>query len=160
MLNIKIKSNFDKNTLQKLKKEVKIRVGIFGDGESATIGAAQEYGTQRAGRGNKVVIPQRSFLREPMFLSQDEIGKNVEHALQAVIFNNVSTQQAMQKVALSMQNISIEALRTSLGGTYVPLAPSTIKRRKKGKDGEPSTRPLIDTGNHILRKITTEVIID
>jgi len=42
-----------------------IAVGIIGDGESeiATYAAANEFGTRKAGRNRKVVIPERSWLR-------------------------------------------------------------------------------------------------
>ena len=126
--------------LSNLQKKSDILVGIFGNGTQATIGAAHEYGTNRAGRGNKTTIPQRSFLRKPMMAAKPEIVKQASMAVKWVI-NGGDYKVAMNRLGLYAQGVSLDAFQTSFNKQWTPLKASTIARRT-----QQSSKPLIDTG--------------
>jgi len=61
----------------------RVLVGVFG--KEAIIAAVHEFGTNRAGRGHKVTIPQRSFLRSTFDEKKDEIERLIDAEVEKVI---------------------------------------------------------------------------
>ncbi|WP_290597045.1 MULTISPECIES: HK97-gp10 family putative phage morphogenesis protein [unclassified Archaeoglobus] len=60
-----------------------VKVGVFG--EEAIIAAVHEFGTTRAGRGHKVVIPARPFIRPTFDENIQEVEKIVGREVEKVI---------------------------------------------------------------------------
>jgi phage gpG-like protein len=152
-----ISGDFDK--LEKLVKELKtdyyVDVGILGEtGETeagltiAGIGAVHEFGTDKAGRGNKTTIPKRSFIIMPLEKKQSEI--------QAFVDKNAEKNLGTGDVKAIFTDIGIgaeaqiqEAFETGGFGTWPELADSTIEKKK-------SNAILIDDGT-LRKSITSKV---
>lgn len=148
-IDIKINDQKLKEMLEKVKKQIGVKVGILGadgtkivktkDGKEseeklteATLGAIHEYGSERRN------IPQRSFLRMP-----------IEKKFRNKIVRNSKFKDAVQRMNIDEINGHIgetsvaivhEAFGTGGFGEWVPLSPETIKR--KGSD-----MILVDTGD-------------
>ena len=105
----------------------------------AELGAIHEYGVPESG------IPQRSFLRVPLQNNADKLLKTIDNDLK---FSKTNTNQALGKLGASGLSIVLEAFKTSGGGTWQKLKPST----RKGTNA----KPLIDTGQ-LRQSITFEV---
>ena len=60
-----------------------VKVGVFG--EEAIIAAVHEFGTTRAGRGHKVSIPARPFIRPTVDENIEEVEKIVGREVEKVI---------------------------------------------------------------------------
>jgi len=157
--NCQISGDFSK--LEKLVKELKskyyVDVGILGqetDTESgltiAGIGAVHEFGTDRAGRGNKTKIPKRSFIVMPIETKQSNIQSDVERRAEAHLGNG-DVKGIFKDIGVSAEAQIQKAFDTGGFGKWAPNAESTIAR--KGSDS-----PLIDRGMQGLRgTITSEV---
>lgn len=124
--------------LNKLVKALKanppqVRVGILGnsDGRSgsfasnATIGAAHEFGTSR--------LPMRSFLRIPLtYYLEKELqnsGAFTEDAMKSVIAQK-SLLPWVEKMGIIAVGIVLDAFDTGGTGTWAPLMPATMARKK------------------------------
>lgn len=148
-------SNFveaDLGKLNKLLKELKsgyfVDVGILEgntmeNGETvAYIGAVHEFGTDKAGRGNNTVIPERSFIKMPIEEKSKEIQKDVELNLAKNLVDG-NIKQIFNELGVAC-DIQIQAAFDSGGfGQWEALKDSTIIN--KG-----SNAILIDNG--LLRK--------
>ena len=100
------------------------------DGEKADvaqIAAFNEFGTS--------TMPARPFLRKSADENKDVIVKMCTQAAKAIAKGSTE-QQELKKLGVFGASLVQEKIES---GSYVPLAPSTIKR--KG-----SSKPLIDTG--------------
>jgi len=60
-----------------------VKVGVFG--EEAVIAAVHEFGTTKAGRGHKVVIPSRPFIRPTVDENIQEVEKIVGREIEKVL---------------------------------------------------------------------------
>lgn len=149
----------DFSMLEKLVDELDtnyyVDVGILGsetDSESgltiAGIGAVHEFGTDRAGRGNKTVIPKRSFIKMPIDKKQADIKSAAEKRLQQHLEKG-NVKGVFEDIGLAAEGVIQEAFSTGGFGTWAPNAESTVQ--KKG-----SASPLIDEG--VLRKAITSKV--
>jgi phage gpG-like protein len=109
---------------------------------TAFIGAVHEFGTDRAGRGNNVTIPERSFIRMPLIEKGEEIQKFAEKELEKNLADG-----DIEKILSMLGEGAVakiqEAFETGGFGKWPPLSEVTIER--KG-----SSAILIDQG--FLRK--------
>jgi hypothetical protein len=128
-----------------------IVVGIFGEKADAPhpegsglkvgeIGAVHEFGAPEAN------IPERSFIRTTVDISQEEI-KRIQHRVADKYFmGKLQLAQALNQIGLFVQG----KIRSRISaGIPPPNAPSTIAR--KG-----SSKPLIDKG-HLRASVDYEV---
>jgi len=148
-----IEGDFSKlNKLVKnLGRKYYVDIGIMGEKNKtveggltlAGIGAVHEFGTDRAGRGNRTVIPERSFIRMPLETGQDQIEGAVKPKIKGLIADgNI---KGIFKLIGTEGEVRIqEAFETAGFGKWEPNAESTIEQ--KGSDS-----PLIDRGMSGLR---------
>lgn len=143
--------------LKNLKKlgHKEIQVGLFGndDSELVMIGAVHEYGTEIkvtpkmrawfAYNGyplkqstEKIVIPERSFLRSGFDENIDKIAKKIEDLLPSVLENEVDSKVFMDAIGLEFASLIQKKIRDL---QTPPNSAMTVE--KKG-----SSNPLIDTG--------------
>lgn len=100
------------------------------------IGAHHEFGTDD--------IPQRSFLKLPFELKQDEIGKLTKALYSDVLTGKKSVEKALATIGIKAQNISVDAFRSNGYGSWEPV--------------QHGGTPLIDTGtlrnsiSYVVRK--------
>ncbi len=133
-----------------------VDIGILGESNQsveggytlAGIGAVQEFGTDRAGRGNSVTIPERSFIRMPLETGQEDIEKAVEPELQKLLEDD-DIEGIFKLIGIAGEARIQEAFESTGFGEWDPNAESTI--RQKGSDS-----PLIDQGD-LRQAITSKV---
>ena len=133
--------------IENLEGDYYVDIGILGESNQSTeggytlagIGAVHEFGTDRAGRGNKTVIPERSFIRMPLETGQQDIEKAVSPKLQKLIGKG-DIRGIFKLIGIAGEARIQEAFETAGFGTWDPNADSTIKRKK-------SDSPLIDQGD-------------
>jgi phage gpG-like protein len=149
----------DFSKLEKLVKELGtdyyVDVGIIGENTEtesgltiAGIGAVHEFGTDKAGRGNSTVIPERSFIRMPLNKKQGHIQKQVEGRLEAHLARG-DVKAVFKDIGIAAEGAIQEAFDTRGFGTWKDNAESTVQ--KKGSDA-----PLIDDGT-LRKSISSEV---
>lgn len=131
-------TNLKIDGLEKLVKALKakppeVRVGILGNSNArsgsasgnATIGAAHEYGTS--------TLPMRSFLRIPLTYYLDKAltnsGAFTQDALKHVIAQK-SLGPWVEKMGIEAVGIVLDAFDTAGFGTWAPLRPETMKRKR------------------------------
>jgi len=142
--------------IENLGKKHYVDIGIMGENNQtveggytlAGIGAVHEFGTDRAGRGNKTVIPERSFIRMPLETGQDEIEKALEPKIQKLLADG-DIKGIFKLIGIAGEARIQEAFESGGFGTWDPNADITIER--KGSDS-----PLIDTGG-LRQAITSKV---
>ena len=143
-------SKLDK-LIENLGKKYYVDIGIMGEKNKtleggltvAGLGAVHEFGTDRAGRGNSVTIPERSFIRMPLETGQDDIEKTVKPKLKALMEKG-DIKGIFKLIGIAGEKRIQEAFETGGFGEWDPNAESTI--RQKG-----SSQPLIDIGAAGLR---------
>lgn len=108
----------------------------------AFIGAVNELGTDKAGRGNKTVIPARSFIKMPLETKSKEITKDVEKDFEKNLGNG-DVDKILSRLGAACEKQIQLAFESGGFGTWDPNAESTIAAKK-------SSKPLIDIG--ALRK--------
>ena len=118
--------------LKKVNKKT-IEAGILGDagknkdGESiAAYAAANEFGTNKAGRNKNVTIPERSFIRSTFDnkKSIDRVFKNVDR----ILVPGVNVKKILNNMGLTIKG---EIVKKILSNIPPPNKPST-KAQKKG----------------------------
>lgn len=125
----------------------------LGDGFNlASLAAVHEFGTDRAGRGRNMVIPERSFLRSTVDAQREAIADRMESAAGRVLdgASDVDRELGLLGVFVAGKVQQAIADRT-IGGP--PNAESTTRPRPSGKG---SSTPLIDTGR-LRQSIDSEV---
>lgn len=135
------------NLISELGKDYYVDIGILGESNQtveggltlAGIGAVHEFGTDRAGRGSKTVIPERSFIRMPLETGQNTIEKEIKPKIK----DGTDIKTIFKLIGISGEARIQEAFDSRGFGTWAENAESTIEQ--KGSDS-----PLIDTG--ALRK--------
>lgn len=166
-----VKGDFSKleNLVKNLEKKMYVDIGIIGasnktDEEGLTIagvGAVQEFGTDRAGRGNKTVIPERSFIKMPLETGQESIEKSIEPKIKGFIEKG-DIAGLFKLIGVAGEARIQEAFDTAGFGEWPENSEVTIEGSKPNKKGEQfikgkgSNSPLINEG--ILRgSITSKV---
>lgn len=142
--------------VENLGKNHYVDIGILGESNKtveggltlAGIGAVHEFGTDRAGRGNKTVIPERSFIRMPLETGQNEIEKAVEPKIKELLAKG-DIKGIFKLIGIAGEARIQEAFESGGFGEWEPNADSTIKQ--KGSDS-----PLIDEGD-LRQAITSKV---
>ena len=132
----------DEETMKAVNDEYDFFLGHF-------IGSrVHEFGTDKAGRGNKTKIPKRSFIVMPIETKQSDIQTDVERKAERHLGNG-DVKSIFKDIGVSCEAQIQKAFDTSGFGTWAPNADSTIER--KGSDS-----PLIDDGT-LRKSITSEV---
>jgi len=157
----------DFSQLEKLVKELKsdhyVDVGILGEAGSteeggltlAALGVVHEFGTDKAGRGNKTKIPARSFIKMPLETKQGDIQAGAEKNLEKNLAAG-DVKQVFTDIGIAGEAAIQEAFDTAGFGKWAPNSPVTIEGSKPDKEGNQfikgkgSDSPLIDDGT--LRK--------
>jgi phage gpG-like protein len=151
-----VKADFSKleKLIEGLGQDVFVDVGVleggtYENGETvAYIGAVHEFGTDKAGRGKNVTIPERSFIKMPIEEKQDEITKKAEIDLAKNLAEG-KVDFIMMRIGIACDIAIQEAFETGGFGKWPQLAQSTI-------DGKGSSAILIDQGTlskHISYKV-------
>lgn len=144
------KNNFQqyKKDLEEFKKStVKIGLpkgtkGTYPDGLTVIqVGAIHEFGSPARG------IPQRSFLRMPMFVNRDKIKKMIFKEFLLVSNGKKTVNQALKTMGAFGKGLSKASFRDN---NWSPLKPATIKA--KGN----KNNPLINIGQ--LRRSIISVV--
>lgn len=142
--------------VENLGKDYYVDIGILGESGStdqggitlAGIGAVQEFGTDKAGRGNNTKIPERSFLRMPLETGQREIEKALEPKIEKLLADG-DIEGIFKLIGITGEARIQDAFESGGFGTWEALKESTIER--KGSDAI-----LIDTGA-LRQSITSKV---
>jgi phage gpG-like protein len=114
-----------------------VDIGILGESNQTTeggltlagLGAVHEFGTDRAGRGNKTVIPERSFIRMPLEIGADDIEKYVGKNYQ----KNIETgniKGIFKDIGIAGEAKIQEAFETGGFGEWDDITEETKKRKK------------------------------
>jgi len=177
-----VRGDFSKleKLVENLGKKFFTDIGILGEGGKteqggitlAGIGAVQEFGTDKAGRGNKTVIPERSFIRMPLETGQEFIENEIDPKMQKLVENG-DIKGIFELIGIAGEARVKEAFETTGFGTWPPNSDITIhgsnyplKQRgveltpKQIKNefikGKGSDQPLQDTGG-LFQTITSRV---
>ena len=177
-----IEGDFSKleKLVENLGKKYYVDIGILGETNEtveggytlAGIGAVHEFGTDRAGRGNKTVIPERSFIRMPLETGQEDIESALEPEIEELLADG-NIKKIFKLIGIAGEARIQEAFATGGFGTWAANSDITIHGSnypltKKGKEltdkqvdnefikGKGSDSPLIDTGG-LRQAITSKV---
>ncbi len=139
--------------VENLGKKFYTDIGILGAGgyteeggiTLAGMGAVHEFGTDKAGRGRKTVIPERSFLRIPLETGQEDIEKQIEPRMQELLEDG-NIKEIFELIGIAGEARVQEAFETGGFGTWEDIKEAT--KKAKGSDSI-----LIDTG--ALRQANT-----
>jgi hypothetical protein len=139
-------SRLDK-LVEELGKKHYVDIGILGESNEtveggktlAGIGAVHEFGTDKAGRGNSVTIPERSFIRMPLQTGQEAFARKIDPKVQGFVEQG-DIKGIFKLIGAAGEGRIQEAFDTRGFGQWPPNAPSTIKA--KGSDS-----PLINDGD-------------
>lgn len=102
----------------------------------ANIGATHEFGTKRAGAGNRVFIPARPWLNPTMTEGKKDFEVFQDKLANQMLNGKLTLEDLMDRLGLKIQS----AMRAKVSSNIAP--PNTIMTiKRKG-----STRTLIDTG--------------
>ena len=104
----------------------------------AGIGAVHEFGTDKAGRGRKTVIPERSFIRMPLETGQEDIEKKIDTRFQELM-ENADIKGIFELIGIAGEARIQEAFETGGFGSWVDIKEAT--KKAKGSDAI-----LIDQG--------------
>lgn len=130
--------------IKELGKKYYVDIGILGESNEtieggltlAGIGAVHIFGTDKAGRGKNVSIPERDWLVMPLQTGQEQIEKQIKPKLKG----DFDVKHIFTLIGIAGEARIKEAFETGGFGTWAPNAESTIK--SKG-----SASPLIDDGS-------------
>jgi hypothetical protein len=128
-------------------KDGYVCVGFFnGDAADADgitlagIAAVHEYGAvieNGFGKGIRIVIPERSFIRSWAAEKREEIGRVCGALYNRVVSGELSADKALRELG----QYGVAGIKKKIDeGPFVPLAESTLRMRANG-----GTKPLIDT---------------
>jgi hypothetical protein len=147
---IKPKVHIDDSGMKTFADKVKklhgsVDIGVFGDqdGEQVIIAATQEFGTDRAGKGHNISIPQRSYLRSTLDEEKNTIRDRVDKAKVDVVTGKVSKKKFLARLGLWFEN-QVKAKILAGGDPFIENAPSTA--RAKRERGRALPIPLNDQG--------------
>lgn len=136
-----------------------VKVGIMGQKNTrndpaskgqtnADIGVIQEFGRPRTAKSPE--IPQRSFLRMPLFLKSDRILKEMKQVQTVKKLEKGDFVQILTDLGFICERVILDAFATGGFGRWKKNAPLTIEKKQ-------SSQPLIDLG--FLRKsISSDVV--
>lgn len=165
--------NGDFSKLEKLVKNLSkkyyVDIGILGESNksegggltTAGIGAVNEFGTDKAGRGKKTVIPERSFIRMPLETGQEDIEKALEPKIEKMLEDG-DIEGIFKLIGIAGEARIQEAFDTAGFGEWPPNSPVTIEGSTPDKEGNQfikgkgSDSPLIDDGT-LRKSITSKV---
>lgn len=128
-------------------------IGVFGktDSEMVIIAATHEFGTDRAGRGNKVTIPERAPLRKTLDDQRETIRKAVDEAKVKIVTGRETSNRFLNRLGIWFVGQVRAKIRAGLKPENAP-ATKIIKRLK----GRKNPIPLIDDG-HLIQSYTHRV---
>jgi hypothetical protein len=117
----------------------------------AAIAAVHEYGAvieNGWGRGIKIEIPERSFMRSWATEKKDEIAETIGSLYGQVVDGKISSKKALAILG----QYGVAGIKKKIDvGPFTPLAESTLLMREHG-----GTKPLIDTAQ-MRNSIRSEV---
>jgi phage gpG-like protein len=157
---IKANVHIDDSGMREFAERVKklkgsVDIGVFGekDSEEVIIAGANEMGTDRAGKGHNITIPQRSFLRSTLDEEKDTARKAVDKAKLDVITGKVDKKKFLARLGLWFEN-KVKAKILAGGTPFIENAPSTAQAKKDR--GREWPQPLNDQGR-LRQSITHRV---
>lgn len=115
-----------------------VQVGLFasvGD-KVLTKGIVNEFGTTRAGKGNNITIPERSFIRSTYNNQYKKVAKRFDQIFISFARRQYNVKGRMKLIGVEQENATKQTITDM---KTPPNAPRTIAQ--KG-----SSHPLIDTG--------------
>lgn len=150
--------DFEIKGLDKLTKQITgelskiangINVGVFGEQGSdlVILAATNEFGTDRAGAGRNITIPERSFIRSTMLENRSLFQKFIKAGIIQIMNGEITSTLFLNRLGLLVQSKIQQKINS---GPFEPNAPSTIARKK-------SAQPLIDTGR-LRQSITYRLV--
>lgn len=116
-----------------------VKIGIFSKesgSELVLIASVHEFGTDKAGKNNSVIIPERSFLRSTVDENKQAIIRIIEKNKTAIVKGKKTKKQVLDEIGLFVVG---EVQEKIAKGIDPANATSTVAA--KG-----SSVPLIDTG--------------
>ena len=127
-----------------------VKVGVFQtageyeDGMSIVeVAALQEFGSPGG------MIPERSFLREPLKNAKDDMAKISERIMKAIVAGKMDEKTGLALLGQWAVKTCRNAI-TEGDGIPPPNAPSTIAKKK-------SSRPLVGNTGRLINSITYQV---
>jgi phage gpG-like protein len=157
---IKPKVHIDDSGMQQFVDRVKklhgsVDIGVFGDkdSEEVIIAGANEFGTDRAGKGHNITIPQRSFLRSTLDEEKESARRAVDKAKLEVITGRLEKKKFLGRLGLWFEN-KVKAKILAGGTPFIENAPSTAQAKKDR--GREWPQPLNDQGR-LRQSITHRV---
>lgn len=115
-----------------------VQVGLFasvGD-KVLTKGIVNEFGTTRAGKGNNITIPERSFIRSTYNKQYKKVAKRFDQIFLSFARKQYNVKGRMKLIGVEQENATKQTITDM---KTPPNSPRTIAQ--KG-----SSHPLIDTG--------------
>jgi len=153
MIRSRVKIKEGKNLLKDIKKyKCTADIGLLSDTESTivTIGATQEFGTENAGKGRNITIPERSYLRSTYDEKKEHIESSINKAKPDILFSKMSKLQLIKRLALYLQS-EVQKKITNSKEWAVANTENTLKRKY------PYTRPLFAGEDSIKKHITFRI---
>lgn len=125
------------------------KIGLFSDRHDSELilyGSVNEFGTDRAGRGNTTVIPERSFLRATVDQNRRKIIAIIKKGKDDIVAGRTTKEAVLKKVGFFVEGKVKQRISSGIAPANKP---STI--RAKG-----SSTTLIDSGR--LRQSIINVV--
>jgi hypothetical protein len=127
-------------TIKKIKSQpTATEIGIFAEKGSELViyASTNEFGTDRAGAGHNIIIPERSFMRSTYEDCKRDIIKKIESIKIRLFTGNFDARQFFTEMGAWFKGKVQEKIAQ---GDFVPNAPSTLAAKA------PKTHPLINRG--------------
>jgi hypothetical protein len=137
--------------IKKIEGKPYVKVGVM-EGPLVVIAASNEFGTNRAGRGNSVTIPERSYMRSTFDEKKDEWTKLTDRLRMAVLTGKQTIDGALKILGLEIQ---ADVKKKIVSGVPPANALSTLEKKTVG--GKRGTTTLVDTGD-LLGAIDFQVV--
>jgi hypothetical protein len=139
-------------------ENAEVTAGIYGKKDAAMviIAAANEFGTDSAGRNHSVKIPARSFMRSTFDEKFDEIYAYVNKQIASFLEKAFPIETVLERAGLKLQTLIQDKIRSNI---QPKNAPATLKAyMSKGKNRTAAgKRTLIGETGDLLKSISYEV---
>ena len=133
-----------------------VDVGIFGEQDSELLiqTAANEFGTDRAGRNHNIVIPERSFIRSTFDEQKDSLTESFDKAKIDVVIGKISKDRFLNRLGLFLGGKIVAKINDSKNWAQDNADSTVAAKTRAGKVGD---QPLVDTG--IMKKAVTHKLV-
>jgi len=148
---IKVHTHIDDSGMKEFADRVKklrgsVDIGVFGDqdSEQVVIAATHEFGTDRAGKGKNISIPQRSFLRSTLDEEKETAREKIDEAKVQVVTGQLDKKKFLGRLGLWFEGKVKAKIAAGGGPPLIENAPS-VKEEKIAR-GREFPVPLNDEG--------------